>query len=262
VQENCKIMLLKAEFKVITDIIALIEFIEERLIRRRTQNQRNIIEDFVNPVFLLFEKVHNDYLETFHEYKTQIRSISPLRLTLTIEEIERDRLFSDNLRAELLSTLSAEHNLVNEFLLEINEYLESPRVFFSNSSQPWSNTRRNGLIEILNWIDNLTPELAIDSGLVGEFKNSVSDKRNLDISGKIFSSLQLTIRSSEYEINQINDPDYQTYVNEVGIQLDEIKRFLAIQCIDFILNQTKENFNLVVQSYWRIKMEVIGLRLN
>jgi hypothetical protein len=248
-------------FKVIRDIIAFIDFIEERL-RRRTENQRNIIKDFVNPVFQLFEKVHDDYLKTFYEYKEKIRSAKPLKLALIIEEIKKDKLFSESFRAELLSTLSAEDALINEFLLEINEYLESPKVFFSNSSQPWSNIRRDGLIKIFNWIDNLTPELVINSGLLGEIQNCVNNKKTTDISGKIFSSLELTIRSSEYEINQINNPDYQICVNRVEIQLDEIKKFLAIQCIDFILNQTQENFNLVVQSYWRVKIGVIGLRPN
>jgi hypothetical protein len=41
------------------DIIALLELIE-KWVAKKTEDRRNLIEDFVDPVFSLFEKIHDD----------------------------------------------------------------------------------------------------------------------------------------------------------------------------------------------------------
>lgn len=243
----------------IGDIIALIEFIKNQR-EKKTEIQRNLIEDFVNPVFSLFKKVHDDYLTTFRKYQDAIESSNTLQLSLIIEEIKKDSLFSKNLRYELLASLSAENQLLSEFISEIDKYLKFPGILIYKSIQPWSNLRRDSLIEILSWIDGLTPEIITGSGLYNEIQNFTQNQRSrfgqsrIDATSLV-SSLELTIRNTNLEVSMmdINEND----LRQAQEKINDIKRYLAIQCIDFIVKETQENYNFVVNSYWRLKLEVI-----
>ena len=66
-----------------------------------------------------------------------------------------------------------ENESLSEFISAIGKYLKYPNVLTYQSIQPWSNVKRESLIEILCWIDELTPEIIISSGLFNDNKHEV-----------------------------------------------------------------------------------------
>lgn len=235
------------------DIVALCEFILNRR-NNKQEATKNLIEDFVDPVFSLFKVVHNDYLQTFRKYHDQIESNNPLDLNLIINEIEQDSLFSQNLIDELSASLSLENELSRELLEEIDNYLKSPKILFYSTIQPWSNVRRSSLLALLYWIDKATPEIIISTGLFDDVQNT-----GLTLRGFV-SSIEGAIRFSESQNFQINCNQYD--LNQSENTINEIKRFLALQCINFIVKETQENNTQVVNKYWQLKIKIIRLTSN
>jgi hypothetical protein len=239
------------------DIIALAEFIE-KWVGKKTEVKRNLIEDFVDPVFSLFEKIHDDYLTTFRTYQDKIKSSNPLNLSAIIQEIERDSLFSENLRHKLSASLSVKNDLLSEFVQEIDTYLKSPQIILYQTTQPWSNVRRNSLIQILGWVDRLTPELIISSGLLNDIQNVIQNKivrlgqsSSDPKSQYLIYNLELTIRNPDFQSSEINISESE--LAEIKPKLLEIQKYLAVQCINLLIKETQENYNSVVDSYWRLK---------
>lgn len=244
----------------IKDVIALIEFIE-KMTRRKEKLQRQLIEDYVEPAFYLFERVHENYLTTFRNYQCKINSRNPIELSLIIREIENDRLFSQSLIDGLSSCLSVENESLYDFVDKISEYLKSPRTLFSQSIHPWSNVRRDSLIEVLGWIDQSTPEIIASTGLTNDIQKFIRNQGSRrELSGQreidLVSSLELAMRNFEIEAspNNTNEND----LADTSKKIDQIKKYLATECIYFIVKNTQDNYRLVVKSYWRIKLGIVG----
>ena len=74
-----------------------------QLLKHRQATDRAFYDDFVAPTIADFEEVHNNYLDSFIEYKRIIETTSqPLDLEHPIlKKIQEDSLYSDNLRAKL-----------------------------------------------------------------------------------------------------------------------------------------------------------------
>lgn len=73
------------------------------LVRQREESDRKLYEDFVEPAVADFEKVHQNYLETFQSYR---RILETQSATLTIDhpilkKIKEDMLFSAQFRSKL-----------------------------------------------------------------------------------------------------------------------------------------------------------------
>jgi hypothetical protein len=181
---------------------------------------------------------------------------------LIIQEIEKDSLFSENLRRKLSASLSVKNDLLSEFVREINTYLKSPIIILYQTTQPWSNVRRNSLIQILSWIDKLTPEIVISSGLLNDIQNVIQNKRvnlghaSTDVKSQyLIYSLELTLRNPDFQSSQNNISDND--LAKVNLKLMEIQRYLAIQSINLLVKETQENYGSVSDSYWQLKLEVI-----
>jgi hypothetical protein len=237
------------------DIIGLITLIKE-LIGLKTENDRNFIENFVVPAFSLFNKVHDDYLQAFRKYQDKIDSSNPLELSLIIKEIERDSLFSQNLRDELSANLSTKNDSLSEFVSEIYKYLKYPETIFCQTMQPWSNVRRDSLIEVLHSIDRLTPEMIVVSGLLNDIENILQNPRINRIGNTpeyLISSLEIKIKSSHAEISRTNLSEEALL--KANDKIDEIKRYLAVECINFIVGETNDNYRFVANIYRQLKFK-------
>lgn len=241
------------------DIIGLITLIKE-LIGLKTENDRNFIEGFVVPAFSLFNKVHDDYLQAFRKYQDKIESSNPLDLSLIIKEIERDSLFSQNLRDELSANLFTENDSLSNFVTEIYKYLKYPETIFCQTMQPWSNVRRDSLIEVLNSIDRLTPKMIVVSGLLNDIENILQNTRinsgqtRIDNTPEyLISSLEIKIKSSYAEISRTNIGEEALL--KANDKIDEVKRYLGVECINFIVRETNDNYRLVANAYRQLKFK-------
>jgi hypothetical protein len=242
------------------DIIGLIALIKE-LIGLKTENDRNFIDNFVVPAFSLFNKVHDDYLQTFRKYQERIESSNPLKLSLIIKEIERDSLFSQNLRDELSANLSTENDSLSNFVSEIYKYLKYPETMFCQTMQPWSNVRRDSLIEVLHSIDLLTSETIVVSGLLNDIENTILNQRiklaqtRIDNTPEyLISSLELRLKTSYSEALIANIS--QQELLRANDKINEIKRYLSVECINFIVKEMQENYRLVANIYRQLKFNI------
>lgn len=73
------------------------------LVKRREQVNRSFYVDFVNPAFADFERVHKDYMDSFRNYREEIKTTSTYLDSdhPILDMIRRDSLFSVDLRAKL-----------------------------------------------------------------------------------------------------------------------------------------------------------------
>lgn len=219
------------------DIIALIQLIRD-LLKNRREIEKNFIEDFADPVFSLYKVVHDDYLQTFRKYYDQIESNNLLNLTSTINEIKQDSLFSQDLIAELMAITSIEDELLGGLLESICSYLKSPNILLHSTIQPWSNVKRQSLIELLDWIDKATPEMLLNTGLFDDIQ-----KTSLTLRDSI-SSIEAARRFSHLDLSSDQDD-----LNQVVNAISTIKQFLALQCLGFVIEETQKNNINVVHKY-------------
>jgi hypothetical protein len=248
------------ELKMIKDLLALIQ-LKMSFEEKDSKKQRNLIDDFVEPVFAVFKKVNDDYVVTFRKYKDQIESNNPLQLSLIVQLIQADSLFSQHVRDELSSSLSPQNALLSEFVGGISRYLEFPSIACSQSLQLWSNIRRSGLIDILNKIDQLTPEMIANTLLIDDI-NSVIQSQKIRLRGAsnhetleyLLASLDRIIIDDRYK--KTSATNFSNNKLEMTV---EIKRYLAIACIEFIIQETQNNFSSVSNSYWQLKFKLLRL---
>jgi hypothetical protein len=245
------------------DIIALIQLIMN-FEEKGSAKQRNLMVDFVDPVFSLFKKVNDDYVVTFRKYKDEVESSNPLQLSSIVRLIQEDSVFSQNTRDELSNSLPVQNTLLSEFISEISRYLDFPKIACSQAIQPWSNVRRSGLIDILKKIDQLTPEMIANTLLIDDINNVIQSQKIRLRGAKNYETLEYLLTSLD---RIIIDDKYKKMLsvslgsNELEMTA-EIKRYLSIACIDFIIQETQDNFSSVSNSYWQLKFKLLGLEEN
>lgn len=110
-------------------IVDLIDKLIDRCIQlaaRREQDRRALFEEFVAPAYVTFEAVHDDYLDTFREYRRILtESSAPLTANHPVfDKLRADSLFSQGKRGKLnaLQPLLTEPEL-GGFITAISRYL-------------------------------------------------------------------------------------------------------------------------------------------
>lgn len=240
----------------IGDIIALWEFILNQL-QDREEDKKKLIEDFIDSVSSDFEKVHDNYIKTFRIYQNKIESSISIDFSSVINEIEKDSLFSEHLRSKLTVNIDVNNNLLNEIVRAIKNYLQSPGILLCDRIEPSSNVKRNSLIEVLRWIDIATPENLTDNGLLRLY----NDIQNPDVMPEnLIYRLDDAISNSHPEISPVN-PNADELIQAQN-RVDEIKKFLALQCITFIIKDTQKNYNLVREKCQQLSNAITGLNSN
>jgi hypothetical protein len=237
------------------DVISLIEFIRDFLERGIDRNQ-NLISNFVDPAFSNFTRVHNNYIQAFHQYEGEINR-NPLNLRLVVEKIRNDRLFSEHLRSDLVASLSAENVLLYEFIGTISRYLESPGTMIFQRSIPWSNVRRDSLVHVLTWINNLASEDLMSSGLFDDIETLMRSREMILTSENLVSNLVFASTRGWGSDAYLIDTSERTL--EPENQLNFSKRYLATKYLFFVIKDTQENYHLVADSYHRLKFDFLGI---
>ncbi len=135
-------------------IIDLVDKLLDRCLELARYNQEvriNLYDNYVNPTYSQFEIVHNNYLESFKNYRELIKSSdedTDIKSSI-IDKIQEDSLFTSNLRTKLfeLSKLCREP-VIGEFVNAILHYT----TYVIGKNQPNSNAIRFTLIDELESI--------------------------------------------------------------------------------------------------------------
>jgi hypothetical protein len=85
----------------ISELINLLE-LTRNLASRKSQLNKEYFENFIEPIWDAFIKVHDNYIKSMKEYY-DLLSDESVKITTLINKIENDSLFTINLRAELYS---------------------------------------------------------------------------------------------------------------------------------------------------------------
>ncbi|MDQ3021524.1 MAG: hypothetical protein M3R36_13285 [Bacteroidota bacterium] len=90
------------------DIISGVKFLFEAISSKKNKSKENrqiILTNFVDPIYVNFESVHKEYLESFQNYRTIIATTElPLILTHPLFELmQKDHALSDMDRAKIVS---------------------------------------------------------------------------------------------------------------------------------------------------------------
>jgi hypothetical protein len=96
------------------------------LVKRREELHRALFEDFVDPIQKDFEAVHNNYLETFRNYRELVKTTNHAfdDTHPVFDSIKADSLFSAGMRAQVQQLHSLKsHGLLEKFLGAISNYL-------------------------------------------------------------------------------------------------------------------------------------------
>lgn len=98
------------------------------LVKHKQEVNRSLFSDFVEPAYIQFEIVHNDYLETFRSYRGKLKDGNE-SLAKLIDKIKEDNLFSENQRHKLYALAKPADPLVGKFVRGIYCYLTNPYTF-------------------------------------------------------------------------------------------------------------------------------------
>lgn len=237
------------------DIKILIDLIE-KIWKRQEKNKQKLLEESVEPIFSAFKTVHDGYLNSFDNYLNQIKASEPLDLLPIIHEIEQDKLFSQDSLIRLSAYVKQfqEQDSLSEFISLIEQYLQSPVILLNETLFPWSNVRRSSLIKILYGIDQLTLEMIVASGLLDEVKNQSTafDQKRIEANSQLLSSLEYTLKNYNLENSLIENSGDGTIVDS-QISLNNNKKYLAIKCIYFIIQDTQERYSTIYEQYLQLK---------
>ncbi|MBD2564554.1 MULTISPECIES: hypothetical protein [Nostoc] len=232
----------------IAEIIALVDFIFNRSDKFK-ENKQNYLDNFIEPVFSQFKIVHNNYLETFNNYRFEIESSRILDIKTIINKIKKDSLFSQNLRDELLAPI--ENKLDNDFIRAIYDYLQLPYFITQiSTSYPLPNFQRENLIEVLEIVDQEIPEIIIGDLKLTEVKKIFKIDPNY---GGFAGSIRTYIAYYRYGIEAERIQANYNDLEKVAREQNEIKKILALECIDFLVKNIQGSYSYVVQNYWQEK---------
>jgi hypothetical protein len=123
--------------------------------------KKNLFVEFVNPIYLDFETIHNEYLKSFKKYRSIIKSSDDFSTICDslCENIEEDILFNATLRVKMLElTGSMDEDILDSFILHIKNYIFVPSdIVFGNEGIELD----DGTILITNQVyrNNLIEEL-------------------------------------------------------------------------------------------------------
>jgi hypothetical protein len=107
-----------------------------QLVKTDKEHRKELFERFVEPVFAQFEKVHQDYLASFRQYRDLLSKPETDR-TAIIETIRRDHLFTADQRTKLKALARGAHDTaVASFVKYIHLYLTSSDFYGTQPGDP------------------------------------------------------------------------------------------------------------------------------
>lgn len=96
-----------------------------QLVRHKEEVHRRLFDDFVHPIHLDFEAVHQDYLETFRKYREMVKAPEPPLNGNhpVLDALAEDAVFNARLRMRIHGMTSSDTDpLLGDFISSISEY--------------------------------------------------------------------------------------------------------------------------------------------
>ncbi len=234
----------------INDIIELIKLAREMLEKKR-EFEKEFFQNYVEPAWQLFQKIHKDYKDSFLEYSNYV-SGSNIDIDYLINKVRRDSILSVDFRYELFAVVGV---LRNSNLAKTQDpvisFLESISDYFEPISNRKFNAKRlkNGEV-ILSYEVPHENSLLLHNTRTQEIK-----KRDKNSNGKlIFGDLtELTIEGSTF----INRVRYGVIIrlsrNKNEIDSKELSDFFEI-----IIRELQNRFISVSRNYYQIRDEFLS----
>jgi hypothetical protein len=212
-------------------IIDLVDKLADRIIQLltlRKQQRKDLLQNYVSPVFAEFEQLHAAYLESFARYRETIQKtddhdwIQALRSTL-----ERDNLFTAGSRSKVMQLAQAERDeSLGPFIAEIRDYLLGARLVdplgrdvFPHLVQRW----RQSLTTTLDRIVGERWQLVIDPNGARPPLSPLEVKAELDR------------RRVKYPVS--------------GAHSDALKRACALWALDEVVWEMQGQYDRVCKAY-------------
>ena len=113
---------------IIGDVMILIKTLKD-LAEQKGKLDKAYFENFVQPIWEAFIKVHEDYKESFREY-ARLVSEENIEVEVLLQRIREDSMYTADLRSELgklmqyipSSPLSVKEHYINDFIQSLQRY--------------------------------------------------------------------------------------------------------------------------------------------
>ncbi len=210
-----------------------------QFINHRKQNRKTKLENYVKPIYELFEELHSAYLESFSKYRDMVQNAQEDELqsdSNIIKMIQRDNLFTAHQRGKVFELAkAAEDEDVGKFMQAIYDYLLSSRFISQREIQ-----EHTGVGFIQRWRSSLISEL---SSIFSENWRSTIDP---NISGPPLSDDDL-----QYELEQ----KCKEFKIEPGDEwrIEKLKRGFAFEALDGIVGEMQREYQEVNSKYLEVK---------
>ena len=216
-------------------LIDLVDKLADRaiqLLTLRKRQRKELLQDYVSPVFAEFELLHSAYLESFARYREAIQNIDERSWLQALRStLERDNLFTAGSRSKVIQLAQAEPDeSLRSFISEIRDYLLGARLVeplgrdvFPNLVQRW----RQGFTKTLDTIVDERWQLVIDPDGAGPLLSPVEIRAELDR------------RRVKYPIS--------------GAPPDALKRSCALWALDEVVWEMQSQYDRVCEAYAQLR---------
>lgn len=220
-------------------IVELVDKLIDRsiqLIKHHQETRRNLLEDFVNPVFSEFESVHENYLECFQKYRDIIKSSDNPRSV--IHEIEKDHLFTEGQRRKLIELSDfSEEPMVGGFVDAIGSYLIGKYYYIFGFENKYTNWPRRGLLQ----------------GLKNVYSSYTGNPEPQEIQRKMTEAVQ------QFKIERIRKTD--NALNQKGRNIFDAETNYetasALYMLDSLVEEMQSRYIIVTSEYIKLKKKLL-----
>jgi len=261
-------------------VIDLVDKLIDRLIqlvRYKQELSRNLFTNFVEPIYLQFEAIHQQYLTSFKTYRDLLKETNT-SIESVVDKIKEDKLFNEGQRQKIYAlSRSSDDQLIDSFIFHIHEYLINPYDFANDYD---GHKNRSGLSQ--RWRGTLIQELErykIHIKSKEQIKEEVERMEAGEQKRRLFSLCRdeeyvnvLPVKFNEY-IGNARDyeglkekikPLASDYVKRLLIEVEyqfrpnpEPKKKAAIEVLDVMVEQMQDIYGEVSTKYVQLRKELL-----
>jgi hypothetical protein len=219
-------------------LIDLVDKLVDRVIQLLTYQQKiraTLLETYVTPVFMEFEKVHSAYLESFSNNRDFILSSEESSwIKLLQTKLEKDNLFSADCRSKVIRLAEAERgDSLEPFVKGVSEYLLGARLVDSLGKQNYPHMVQRWRQSLFRTLDRIAEEhwqLVFDP---------------------IGARPPMTPKEIDGMLEQIHNK-YQIGERSITNQ-DALKRACALWALDDIVMDMQSQYDYICQTYVELR---------
>lgn len=228
-----------------------------RLYKYRKTTKKKMFDDYITPIYTEFQKLHEDYIKSFEEYRKLIQSSNQLnRDNKLLDRVQKDNLFKAHYRIKVFQLAKiAKDELIGPFVYSIYSYLIDPLIIDKDEKElfneeegipeEWKSAELQDL-DILNTQFFRSSLYSILDTIAKEMWTSVFDP---NASRPPLSESEITHEQKlcfiKFNIAQ-NDPQ----------KIEKLKIALAIQELDVLVNIMQSAYQNVFIEFNNLKKKL------